>query len=291
MKSRTRLNDFTFTFHFHALEKEMATHSSVLAWRIPGTAEPGGLPSMGSHRVGHDWRDLAALQATAWPYWRGPAKLFRVEPFSLEWENCCAHQESNTDIYSHIADWYRRGQRWSGSMTASTGPRLIAQDYFGPRLPRWLSGKESACQCSRYGLDPWSGKIPWRRKQQPTPVSLPVKSMDRRAWLATDHGVAKSCKDTIELLSMHFRPQKVYFGQAWLAPEMKSYWSPEGLARKKKWTNSASSQCFFCLVNPLPPVPSLLYGLSKWFIWQVSCSTLSVSYLSCVDRVVNHMTV
>ena len=53
-KSRTRLSDFIFTFHFHALEKEMATHSSVLAWRIPGTGEPGGLPSMGSHRVGHD---------------------------------------------------------------------------------------------------------------------------------------------------------------------------------------------------------------------------------------------
>ena len=50
----------SFTFHFHALEKEMATHSSVLAWRIPGTGEPGGLPSMGSHRVGHDWSDLAA---------------------------------------------------------------------------------------------------------------------------------------------------------------------------------------------------------------------------------------
>ena len=48
------LSDFTFTFHFHALEKEMATHSSVLAWRIPGTEEPSGLPSMGSHRVGHD---------------------------------------------------------------------------------------------------------------------------------------------------------------------------------------------------------------------------------------------
>ena len=59
-KSRTRLSDFTFTFHFHALEKEMATHSSVLAWRIPGTREPDGLPSMGSHRVGHDWSDLAA---------------------------------------------------------------------------------------------------------------------------------------------------------------------------------------------------------------------------------------
>ena len=53
-KSQTPPSDFTFTFHFHALEKEMATHSSVLAWRIPGTGEPGGLPSMGSHRVGHD---------------------------------------------------------------------------------------------------------------------------------------------------------------------------------------------------------------------------------------------
>ena len=53
-KSWTQLSDLTFTFHFHALEKEMATHSSVLAWRIPGTGEPGGLPSMGSHGVGHD---------------------------------------------------------------------------------------------------------------------------------------------------------------------------------------------------------------------------------------------
>ena len=62
-KSQTWLSNFTFTFHFHALEKEMATHSSVLAWRIPGKGEPGGLPSMGSHRVGHDWSDLAAAAA------------------------------------------------------------------------------------------------------------------------------------------------------------------------------------------------------------------------------------
>ena len=62
-KSRTRLSGFTFTFHFHALEKEMATHSSVLAWRIPGTGEPGGLLSMGSHRVRHDQSDLAAAAA------------------------------------------------------------------------------------------------------------------------------------------------------------------------------------------------------------------------------------
>ena len=54
LRVRHDLSDFTFTFHFHALEKEMATHSSVLAWRIPGMGEPGGLPSMGPHRVGHD---------------------------------------------------------------------------------------------------------------------------------------------------------------------------------------------------------------------------------------------
>ena len=59
-KSRTRLSDFPFTFHFHALEKEMATHSSTLAWRIPGMGKPGGMPSMGSHRVRHNGSDLAA---------------------------------------------------------------------------------------------------------------------------------------------------------------------------------------------------------------------------------------
>ena len=64
-KSQTRLSDFTFTFHFHALEKEMATRSSVLAWRIPGTGEPGGLLSTGSHRVRHDQSDLAAAAAAA----------------------------------------------------------------------------------------------------------------------------------------------------------------------------------------------------------------------------------
>ena len=61
MKSWIWLSDFTFTFPFHALEKEMASHSSVLAWRIPGTGEPGGLPSTGWHRVRHDWSDLAAI--------------------------------------------------------------------------------------------------------------------------------------------------------------------------------------------------------------------------------------
>ena len=63
-KSRTRLSDFTFTFHFHELGKEMATHPSVLAWRIPGMGEPGRLPSMGLHRVGHDWSESTAV----WPF-------------------------------------------------------------------------------------------------------------------------------------------------------------------------------------------------------------------------------
>ena len=62
-KSQTQLSDFTFTFHFHALEKEKATHSSVIAWRIPGTGEPGRLPSVGSQRVRHDWSNLAAAAA------------------------------------------------------------------------------------------------------------------------------------------------------------------------------------------------------------------------------------
>ena len=80
IKNQTWLSDFTFTFHFPALEKEMATHSSVLAWRIPGTMEPGGLPSMESHRVEHDWSDLAEAAAAAGNHghtWYGRvAKIF-----------------------------------------------------------------------------------------------------------------------------------------------------------------------------------------------------------------------
>ena len=85
-KSQTRLNDFPFTFHFPAFEKEMATHSSILAWRIPGTGEPGGLPSMGSHRVGHDWSDLAAAAAAER---KGPSSPGQagVSPLNWSWVN------------------------------------------------------------------------------------------------------------------------------------------------------------------------------------------------------------
>ena len=77
-KSQTRLRDFTFTFHFHALEKEMATHSSVLAWRSPGTGEPGRLPSLGSHRVRHNWSDLTAAATTCLLCF---LNLYKLPPF------------------------------------------------------------------------------------------------------------------------------------------------------------------------------------------------------------------
>ena len=87
-KNRTRLRDFTFAFHFHALEKAMATPSRVLAWRIPGTGKPGGLPSGGSHRVGHNWSDLAAAAAASSLCTCGPVVsslcLSSYGPFSLD---------------------------------------------------------------------------------------------------------------------------------------------------------------------------------------------------------------
>ena len=93
-----RLSDFTLAFHFHALEKEMATHSSVLAWRIPGTGEPGGLPSMGSHRVGHYWSDLAAAMHGR-RVWFGMAmseKAQEVDPSGKEglWSKTLSLKES-----------------------------------------------------------------------------------------------------------------------------------------------------------------------------------------------------
>ena len=82
LQSQTRLSDFTFTFHFHALEKEMATHSSVLPWRIPGTEEPVGLPSMGSHRVGHEWRDLAAAAVVLEKTLEIPLEYKEIKPLN-----------------------------------------------------------------------------------------------------------------------------------------------------------------------------------------------------------------
>ena len=105
--SRTRLSDFTFTFHFHALEKEMATHSSVLAWRIPGTGEPGGLLSMGSHRVGHDWSDAAAAAAAAeGKKWRKgigvSCRKRRVVLFPLTKMLICQREKNTSHTELHV---------------------------------------------------------------------------------------------------------------------------------------------------------------------------------------------
>ena len=106
-EGRTRLSDFTFTFHFDVLEKEMATYSSVLAWRIPGTGEPGGLPSMGSHRVGHDSSDLAAA-ALHWQ--EGSLTLshqgspYRTFTFTLHLNYACFICEICSLIYIHQAN-------------------------------------------------------------------------------------------------------------------------------------------------------------------------------------------
>ena len=166
MNRGTTYNILNTTFHFHALEKEMATHSSVLAWRIPGTAEPGGLLSMGSHRIGHDWSDLAAAVANKIKQpilWQ--VINFKDWFFSFKRVKNCVHR---IVCISHLLD-------------------LKAQmDFF---LIHWypctwfLGGsvvKESACQCRRYGFNLWVGKIPWRRKWQPSSIFLPGKSHGQR---------------------------------------------------------------------------------------------------------------
>ena len=95
-KSLTWLSDFTFTFHFHALEKAMATHSSVLAWRIPGMGDPGGLPSMGLHRVGHDWSDLARVRKNHETSGEKEVQLGEKETMGVGWELSCGHIKAHS---------------------------------------------------------------------------------------------------------------------------------------------------------------------------------------------------
>ena len=111
VKIWTRLSDFTFTFHFHALEKEMATHSSVLAWRIPGTGEPGGLPSMGSHRVGHDWSDLAAAAAAA-----GEGLGCFLQRNLFDWLSVSAATILNLEVGHSLLFWLTMMKTLAGSM-------------------------------------------------------------------------------------------------------------------------------------------------------------------------------
>ena len=129
-KSQTRLSEFPFTFHFHAVEKEMATHSSVLAWSIPGTTEPGGLPSLGSHRVGHDWSDLAAAAAAAITYMRKRTRKRR--------DKCLCVTESSSQTLETNTAWEinptpmentcGRRRKWKHTLTHTGASRT---------RPRW----------------------------------------------------------------------------------------------------------------------------------------------------------
>ena len=156
----------------------MATHSSVLAWRISGAGEPGGLPSMGSHRVRHDWSDLAAAAASPIPF-PVPFLLHSLLTLSFTWSI-----PKNQTFFC-----------------------LCVFIYDFPSVPVGFPGgsssKKPACQWrrrKRYGFDP--GTISWRRAWQPTPVLLPGESNGHRSLRATVHRVTKSWI-RLKLLSTH----------------------------------------------------------------------------------------
>ena len=125
--SRTWLSDFTFTFNFHALEKEMGTHSSVLAWRIPWTEKPGRLQSMGSHRVGHDWSDLAAAE--------DPIKLVYLCNFFKQRKDCIILTEPCTAYWRTAWPLLYPVQRTGLQHHPQSGPCMFNMDY-GSRLGR-----------------------------------------------------------------------------------------------------------------------------------------------------------
>ena len=170
-KSRTRLSDFTFTFLFHALEKETATHSSVLAWRIPGTGEPGGLPSMGLHRVRHDWSDLAAAAAAAfchgdfsavyiwfflkWSWIQSlmlMAILLQLNYIGISWEYCLDNSVSvwSVNIYWMITyvdpfPRWRRGR--GGSNLMDRWVFKISTQVLSRLISRWMPSNFAFASC------------------------------------------------------------------------------------------------------------------------------------------------
>ena len=160
---------FTFTFHFHALEKDMVTHSSVLAWRIPGTAEPGGLPSMGSHRVGHDWSDLAA----AW-WWahlflmlvlEGLIDLHRTIQLQL-----LQHNGWGKDLDYHDVKWFASEVSWDRCVIFEIAPNYRVSDsfvnYHFCRLEEGMANQPSIL-ASRAPWRVWKGKKIWHQKMSP----------------------------------------------------------------------------------------------------------------------------
>ena len=169
MKSWTRLSDFTFNFHFHALEKEMATHSSVLAWRIPGTGEPGGLPSMGSHRVGHNWSNLAA--ASCFTMLRCFLLYRKVNPL-------CVH---TYPLFVDFLPVWVTTEDWGEFPVLHSRFSLVI--YFMHSSicmgsPDGSDGEESVCNRGGPGLTPESGRSP-EQNDNPLQYCCLKSSMDR----------------------------------------------------------------------------------------------------------------
>ena len=163
----------------------MATHSSVLAWRITGTAGPGGLLSMGSHRVGHNWSDLAACMCICCFSELLERKLHTLYPLSHIFFSAYFLK---TRTFSYITTVY---------LPITVNLKLIL--YF------WHNGKESTCQCrrcQRCRLDPWVRKIPWRKKWQPAPVFLPGKFHGQRSLVVYSSGCSTE-SDWSGWLSVH----------------------------------------------------------------------------------------
>ena len=125
--SQTWLSDFTFTFHFDALEKEMATHSSVLAWRILGTGEPGGLLSMESHGVRHDWSDLAK---GLFMFMHGQSSLILWDPMDCSPPGSSVHGIFQARILEQVAISYYRGSSWSRDWTCVSCISCIGSQIF-----------------------------------------------------------------------------------------------------------------------------------------------------------------
>ena len=140
-EGQTRLSDFTFTFHFHALEKEMATHFSVLAWRIPGTVEPGGLPSMGSHRVRHNWSDLeaAAAEHHLWGFAKPLITRYCSWPFCLLIS--LPHETVLWKVDSFLNDLYHLSLFLKQSRHSSSYISFPVHSLHKHFLPRLLLGK------------------------------------------------------------------------------------------------------------------------------------------------------
>ena len=176
-KSRTRLSNFTFIFHSHALKKEMATHSSVLALRIPGTWEPGGLPSIGSHRVGHEWSNLAAAAAACSFFWIYQTFSY-IELYLSTYSFLLQRLLVVSTITKHLALFF-----YSNRILIFT----CAHVFFGASQMALVVMNPTVNAGDRrdVGWIPGSGRSPGGGRGNPLQYSCLENPMDRGAWQAT----------------------------------------------------------------------------------------------------------